>query len=287
VLAAIAMFVGTGIVAAGIGVGGVLLVRHVQGQSPASSPTADPGSASSAAAAKALYNRALAATGASAGFHYVATSTGVEAQTIVGDAGQANGEQQITFVSNYGTEQFTLELVGTTVYFKGNAPAAEDQIGVTSATVAAVAGKWVSVQSGNGGASGPYSVLQPGITTSSQAKEMPLTATSISTVTGAEGVATKISGIVPATQGVPAGTGSLVVAPNANLPISYTSTVSAGADTLTFTTTFTNWGTAPSVSAPTGAVAWSTLTTAVPPGGYGSGGTSAASPTPTPTPGAI
>ncbi len=287
VLAAIALFVATGIVAAGIGVGGVLLIRHVQGQSPTSSPTANPGSASSTAAARALYQKAVRATGASAGFHYVATSTGAEAQTIVGDAGQANGDQQITFVSSYGTEQFTLELVGTTVYFKGNAPAVEDQIGVTSATAPGVAGKWVSVQSGNGGPNGPYSVLQPGITTSSQAEEMPLTATSTAQVTGAGGIATKISGIVPATQNVPAGTGSLVVALGTNLPESYTSTVSAGTVTLTFTTTFTNWGTAPSVSAPTGAVAWSTLTTAMPPGGYGSGGTGGASPTPTPTPGAI
>src|ERR1700721_915040 len=85
VLAAIALFVGTGIVAAGIGVGGVLLVRHVQGQSPVTSPTANPGSASSAAAARALYQRAVRATTASVGFHYVATSTGVEQQTIVGD----------------------------------------------------------------------------------------------------------------------------------------------------------------------------------------------------------
>jgi hypothetical protein len=287
VLAAIAMFVGTGIVAAGIGVGGVLLVRHVQGQSPASSPTADPGTASSAAAAKALFNKAVAATGASDGFHYVGTTTGLEAQTIVGDAGPATGDQQITFVSSYGTEQFTLELVGTTVYFKGNAPAAEDQLGVTTATVAAVAGKWVSVQSGNGGVHGPYSVLQPGITTKSQAEEMTLTATSTAKVTTAGGAATKISGIVPPTQGLPAGSGSLVVASGTNLPITYTSTVSAGGDTLVFTTTFANWGTAPSVTAPTGAVAWTTLTTAPPPGGYGSGESGAAPTTPTPTPGAI
>jgi hypothetical protein len=38
------------------------------------------------------------------------------------------------------------------------------------------------------------------------------------------------------------------------------------------------------VSAPTGAVAWSGLTTATPPGGYGSGGGATSTPAPTPTP---
>jgi hypothetical protein len=281
-LAAIALFVATGVVAAGIGVGGVLLVRHIQGQPTSNSPTAGPGTSSGAAEARALYQQAVTATGASAGFHYDAVSTGSDAQTIVGDAGQANGRQAITFDSGYGAEQFTLLLLGSTVYFQGNAPAVEDQLGVTTATAASVAGKWVSVKSGDG----PYSVLQPGITTQSQAGEMPLTAESSAKVTGPGGAAaTKITGVVPASANVPAGTGTLLIASSSDLPITYTSTVSAGGTTLTFSTTFSNWGTAPSVSAPTGTVlAWSSLTTATPPGGYGSGEAPSGA---TPTPGAI
>jgi hypothetical protein len=278
-LAAIAVFLATGIVAAGIGVGGVLLLRHVQSQSTSNPPTAAPGTSSGAAQARATFQQALTATGASAGFHYVAVSTGGDAQTIVGDAGQANGRQAITFVSSFGTEQFTLLLVSGTVYFQGNTPAVEDQLGVTAATAAAVTGKWVSVKSGDG----PYHVVQPGITTSSQASELTLTPESLSAVTAGGVSATKISGITPATPTVPAGTASLIVASSSDLPISYASTVA----TLSFTTTFSGWGNAPSVSAPAGAVAWSTLTTAVPAGGYGSGGVPGSAPTPTPTPGAI
>ena len=63
-----------------------------------------------------------------------------------------------------------------------------------------------------------------------------------------------------------------------DLPITYRSTISAGGVVLTFTTTFSAWGTAPTVSAPTGAVAWSSLTTATPPGGYGSGGGATSTP---------
>src|SRR5579863_3034388 len=74
-LAAIAVFLATGIVAAGIGVGGVLLLRHIQSQSTSNPPTAAPGTSSGAAQARATYQQALTATGASAGFHYVAVST--------------------------------------------------------------------------------------------------------------------------------------------------------------------------------------------------------------------
>jgi hypothetical protein len=286
ILAVVAVFAATGIIAAGIGVGSVLLVRHIQGtQSTSGSPTAVPGTTAGAAEARALYQQAVASTRASPGFHYVAVTAGGEAQTIVGDAGQSGGRQTITFDANYGREQFTLLLVGTTVYFQGNVPAIEDQLGVSAASATSVEGKWVSVVDGNG----PYTVLQPGITTGSQATlTLALTPESSTRVTDRGGVpATRISGIVPATPNLPAGTGSLDVAPRTDLPIIDTSTISGGAVVLTFTTTFSAWGTAPSVSAPTGATAWSSLTTAVPPGGYGSGGTPAGAPTPTVTPGAI
>jgi len=273
-LATIALFLATGIVAAGIGVGGVLLLRHVQSQSTSNPPTAAPGTGAGAGQARATYQQAVTATAASVGFHYVAVSTGGDAQTIEGDAGQANGRQAITFVSSFGTEQFTLLLVNGTVYFQGNTPAVEDQIGVTPATAAAVVGKWVSVESGDG----PYHILQPGITTASQASELTLTPRSLSTVTAGGVSATRISGTTPASPTQPAGSASLIVASSSDLPISYASTIA----TLSFTTTFSGWGTAPSVSTPAGAVAWSTLKIAVPAGGYGSGGVPGSAPTPTP-----
>ncbi len=282
-LAVVALFVATGIVAAAVGVGGVLLVRHVQGnQSPSAAPTAAPGTQSGAAEARALYQQAIAATRGSSGFHYFAVSTGADAQTIVGDAGQSGGRQAITFDSSFGTEQFTLLLVGTTVYFEGNLPALEDQLGVSAATAPGEVSKWVSVVAGNG----PYTVLQPGITTDSQATQLPLAPQSSARITVGGGVAaTRISGIVPSANGLPPGTGSLDIAPSSDLPITYASTVSGGGVVLSFTTKFSAWGTAPVVSAPTGAVAWSSLTTAQPTGGFGGGGGS--TPAPTATPGAI
>ena len=246
-LAVVALFVTTGLVAAAIGVGSVLLVRHVQGdQASPSAPTAAPGTGTNARQARAAYAQALTATRSSTGFHYVAVSAGGDAQTIVGDAGQTGGRQSITFVGSYGTEQFTLLLVNGTVYFQGNAPAVEDQLGVLAATAPSVAGKWVSVVQ----ADGPYAVLQPGITAASQANELPLTAQTSFQESGPGGVnATRISGVVPPANGLPAGSGSLLVARSTDLPITYTSTISAGSVVLTFTTNFSAWGTAP-LSAP-------------------------------------
>jgi hypothetical protein len=279
----IALFVTTGIVAAAIGVGSVLLVRHIQGtQSTPGAPTAAPGTTSGAAEARALYQQAVAATRGSTGFHYVGVSSGGQPETIVGDAGQSAGRQQITFVASYGTEQFTLLLVGTTVYFHGNAPAAEDQLGVSTATAPSVAGKWVSVATGDG----PYNQLQVGITVADQAKAISLTPESSARITSAGGgAATRISGIAlsPPPNNLPVGPGSLDIAPRTDLPITFRFTDPSGGS---FTGTFSAWGTAPSVSAPTGVVAWSGLTTATPPGGYGSGGGATSTPAPTGTPGA-
>jgi hypothetical protein len=283
ILAAVALFAATGILAAAVGVGSVLLIRHVQG-SPAAA-TAPPGRSTGPTAsgtpseAQALFQQAVTATRSATGFHYVSVLQGPESQTIVGDAGPSGGRQAITVVSGYGAEQFTLLLTGNTVYFQGNAPAVEDQLGVVTADAARVAGKWVSVVSGDG----PYAVLQPGITTTSQASEIMLTPSTTSSVTSGGATATRILGAVPATNGLPAGTGHLDITPSSDLPISYFTTVTAATVTETVTTTFSAWGTAAIVSVPSGVVAWSTLTTAQPPGGYGQGQPSSGTPTPTPT----
>jgi hypothetical protein len=68
------------------------------------------------------------------------------------------------------------------------------------------------------------------------------------------------------------------------IPLSYVAGFTAANGTAgTSTTTYSQWGTAPSVSAPSGAVAWSSLVTSTPPGGYGSG-SGGATPSPTAQP---
>lgn len=275
---AAAVVAGAVVVGAAIAVPVILLGRG-GASSPATgtSPGASPPSAA-AAQARALYQQALAATRGSAGFHYVAVTSGAGSQRIVGDAGPNGGRQDITDDTSYGHEQFTLLLVSSTVYFQGNAPALEDQLGVPAGSASSLDGRWISVSPGDG----PYNVVAPGITVADQAQELPLVPASTEQVTLSGGAAaTRIRGTIPAHQGVPAATAYLDVAGGSQIPIAYVSTLSAGSVSLTSTITFSKWGTAPSVSAPSASTAWSTLGASQPPGGYGSGGSTG---TPSPSP---
>jgi hypothetical protein len=262
-------------IAAALIAGGVIGVSAgllTQGGHSTAARGSSPSSASAGAAtirAHALYVQTLAAIRGSAGFHYVAESTGgTGTQTIVGDAGRRGGRQVITIEAAAGREQFTLILVDGTVYFQGNIPALEDQLGVPAAGAAGLQGKWVSVSNQDG----PYSVVAPGITIADQAQETALVPTSTTAIRVAGGVVTRILGTVPPQQGAPGGTGHLDVAANSHLPTSYVSAVSVSGVTLTSTTTFSGWGTSAATTAPAGAAAWSTLGASAPPGGYGSGG---------------
>jgi hypothetical protein len=257
------------VVAAGVGIPAALLARgsHSSASGRASSA---PAATLPAASAVAAYQQALAATRATTGFHYVAvTAGGGGDQRIVGDAGPNGGTQVITFDSNYGAEQFTLVLASGTVYFQGNAPALEDQLGVAPAASPGLQGKWISVSTGDG----PYNVLAPGITIADQVQQLALMPTSAMAVKAPDGTAaTRILGTVPPQNGGPAGTGRLDVLASPYLPISFVSTVTGGGGTVTSTTTFSGWGTPPSVAMPSGAVAWSTLGASPPSGGFGGGG---------------
>lgn len=259
-------------------VGGVAVAFATRAHQPAPAPGSSlpPVSTSPATSqASALYQRALITVRGSNGFAYVSVSSGSQSETIAGVAGQLGGRQVITFDSSYGAEHFTLLLVGATVYFQGNTPAIEDQLGVAAANAPKLAGKWVSVVSGNG----PYTVLQPGITVGDQAQEMPLIPTGLAPLTTTGAPATRILGSVrdQAGNSHPA---HLDLVTASAIPLSYVAGFTGG----TTTATFSQWGTAPSVNAPSGAVAWSSLVTSTPPGGYGNGGAISATPTPTAQP---
>ena len=273
VAALVALLVGGGI-GAGVAIGTRGGSSSPTGGSPGGvTPTPNPNSPA-AAKALALYRQALSATRSAAGFHYVSTSGGPQSQKIVGDAGASAGKQVITVSSSFGSEQFTLLLVSNVVYFQGNAAALEDQLGVPAAGAPALDGKWVSVSPGDG----PYSVVAPGITTADQAQEIALVPVSTSQVGSGGTTATRISGTLSGQQGSSRASAHLDIDPTSHLPIEYVTTGTIGGTDVSSTTTFSAWGTAPSVAAPTGAVAWSTLGASEPPGGYGGGGQAGPSP---------
>jgi hypothetical protein len=263
---------------AGAGIGVLLgLLTRGGNTTPGNTTSPDAKGGTATVQARALYQKAMAAMRGSAGFHYVADSTGpIGKQTIVGDATPRGGRQDITFDASVGHEQFTLVLVSGVVYFEGNVPALEDQLGVPAASASSLQGKWISVSNQDP----PYSVVAPGITAADQVTQTPLLATSTTSIS--TGGMTRILGTVPSQQGAPAGTGHLDVSAGSHLPIAYVSTLSASGVMATSTARFSSWGTAVATVAPTGAVAWSTLGASAPPGGFGSGGGSLAPPSSTP-----
>ena len=276
----VALVLGAAVLAAAVGVPVAILVSQGGAPSavtsPATSPTPNSSQRAASAQASALYAQALTAAEKSAGFTYTSTSSGGGATlTVTGVSGQDAGSQVFNQTTSFGDEKFTLLLVpDQTVYFQGNAAAAEDQLGVSASAASGVAGQWVSVQIGDG----PYKNLEVGITVGSQLSEAVLDATSTETVTGSGGTQlTRILGTVPGTS---SGTAHLDISPTTHLPVSYVVPSSDGGGTET--ETFTAWGTAPSLTTPSTAVAWSTLSTSEPAGGYGGGQTATPAPTPTP-----
>jgi hypothetical protein len=266
---------------AGVAIGGAVgLLTRGDRSTPAAGTSPGTGTGGAATVqARALYRQALAAMRGSAGFHYVAESTGGgPVQTIAGDAGQSGGRQDITIAASAGREQFTLILVGGIVYFQGNVPALEDQLGVPAASAPGDQGKWISVSNQDG----PYGVVAPGITVADQVQETGLVPASMTSIRTAGGGATRLRGTLPAQQGAPGGTAQLDVAAGSHLPIAYVSTLSVSGVRATTTTRFSGWGKAAAPAAPSGAVAWSTLGASAPPGGYGGGGAGGLSPSPTP-----
>ena len=237
------------------------------------------GSGSTSTQALSDYRKAMALMRSAAGFHYVASISGSGGQQTTGDATPNGGKQEITVSTAFGDEHFTLLLVSGTVYFQGNAAALQDQLGVAASKAAALNNAWISVVHGDG----PYATLEVGINTADQADETALQPTSVSDVTESDGTsALRLEGAVPPQNGAPAGTGHLDIAKSSLRPLVYFTSLSQNGLTLTSNVRFSSWGTAASVSAPSGATAWTTLGASAPPGGYGNGGGGGASPTPQP-----
>jgi hypothetical protein len=214
--------------------------------------------------AAALYQTTLNTIAASVGFHYIAIYSGTE--TIVGDAGRSVGQQVVTFKSSYGIEAFTLVLdEHGTLYFQGNAPAVEDQLGVSASKTPAVENRWVSLVSGNG----PYTELASGMTAAEQGVFLPMTPISLASVKVGGRTATQIIGT--ATVDDPESATLLAVDARSHAPLAYSSTAATTGGPTTSTVTFSAWGTRVSVTVPPTAIAWSTLAAATPPDGYGGG----------------
>lgn len=257
--------------------GGVALFA---GSSPSSSsatpPTSIPPNTPVSRAAKKVLQQALAAALKAGSFHYVATSTGsTQTTTAVGDAGKSSGRQDWSTVDSNGTARFTVIVVGSACYFRGDALAMVENLGVSTAAAAAHAGQWISLSSGDQ----PYASVYAAVTTHDALYEnvtvkpqelgsQTVNGRQVETVSGAL-TAVSIPG-----QTVPkqTGTGTLEVSAATHRPIRFTERSTANGQRSTFVMTFSRFAAAVSETAPPGAVSYTSIGGAS--GQNGSGGTS-------------
>ena len=107
---------------------------------------------------------ALAAANSQKTVHYVATSTySTRSIVITGDVSATEGQQQVVLHYGKNVGHMTNLLVGSAVYFKGDAYGLTAYLGLPSSLAPTYAGKWISVTSSSQG----YSSIAQSLTLSS------------------------------------------------------------------------------------------------------------------------
>lgn len=211
--------------------------------------------------AQALVSQAVAAATHAGTFHYVELSTANGSpDNIIGDAAPDGGRQVITQRCTSGTDIFDLRLVKGVVYFRGNAAAVVDQLGVATTRAVGTTGRWVRVTKGEK----PYKTFANGITTSSNLHQLPTTfvARSSAAMPGSSPPSTRVSGGIYAGKGKqPVGTASLIVTTATLLPRSLNGQAVNGTSGahLSLSWTFSHWHQRVDVAAPGNPLAYSSL----------------------------
>jgi hypothetical protein len=269
------------VVVALLAVGGVALFGGSGTSGPSAAPKA---SAPVSPAAKKQLNAALAAGESAGSFHYVSKTTSSSGDaTTIGVAGRNSGLQQITTTSTTnGPASFTVEVVGSTAYFRGDANAIEQNLGVSSSVAAQYANDWISLVSSDGAVySSVYAAVtsHDALTQNIVVKPQQLGTTTVAgktlnTVTGSL-LPVNIPG--QGTQNI-TGTGTLWVSPKTQRPVRYQEHGKSDGQTSTTTMTFSHYGAPVSETPPSGAVAFSSISGS---GGGSGGGGSSSGPGPT------
>jgi hypothetical protein len=197
----------------------------------------------------------LVAAGASASFHYRATwHTNGLTQTIVGDVGLSSGTRSVSV----GGTQFSAVLVDRVVYFRGNAAALRDQLGLPAISASSDTEKWISLQQSDG----PYQSIEEGLTTGTALSQVLIVPRAVSADHRGPGAgAVRITGrIPPGTRNqVVTGSARLDVAAHSKLPSTYVAHGRNGGQPWSASITFTRWGEIVPMSAPTGALSFGSV----------------------------
>ncbi|HXQ62842.1 MAG TPA: hypothetical protein VN796_10950 [Acidimicrobiales bacterium] len=207
---------------------------------------------------RAVLNGAIAAAKTSGSFHYVLVATAAgTTQSVVGDTSASEGRQ----ILSTGSAKIEAEAIGKTVYVQGNVGGLENQLSFPSAEATRYAGKWISIVP----ADSPYSSVVRAVTLASALTQIEptghLTLTAATTRSGHAVIG--VRGPLPgtATKGV---TGSIVLyvsTTSPSLPVTFEGKATGSGKTETDIGHFTRWGKPLDLVAPSGTIAYSTLST--------------------------
>ncbi len=211
-------------------------------------------------AARSLLRSALSASTRKGSFHYVSRSEsqGIT-QTTVGDAATNAGKQVITI----GHDTFTVLVIGSACYFKGDTREMVQQLGLSVTTATAHNGAWISLAPSDG----PYASVYAAVTTHSALadnidfvphRRLGTTVRSGTKVMGMTGPLEdfKVAGVTQKAKG----TAYLYVASaKPHLPVQYSERGTISGQRSSFTMTFGHWGEHVDVTAPTGAISYGSL----------------------------
>jgi hypothetical protein len=255
-----------GVVVIGLAVGLPLALL-----SGSSAPPPSPSSAPISPAAQQLLRSALAGATRAGSFHYVSTFTSqASTQSTIGDAGPNSGKQVITI----DTHTFTVLVIGSACYFQGDTNSMVDQLGVSAATASTHAGQWISLAPTDS----PYGSVYAAVTAPAALsdniafKPQQDLGTSIAHGRRVHGIAGAMTDVSANGQTLHAqGIAHLEVrAARSHLPVRYSERGTINGQRTDFVMAFSRWGEPVNISAPPGAVAWSSLgggNTLGPPGG--------------------
>jgi hypothetical protein len=213
------------------------------------------GSAAARAEATHLLHESLTAAEEAETFHYESTSTAAGAtQLTIGDAAPNRGSQVITI----GPHTFDIVVVDTEAFFKGDATVLQSQLGLDQVAAQQYAGQWISLQPSDA----PYQSVYTAVNTSSAlADGITITPRRVLSASHDDGVAvTSIrGGLAPTDQTPASGVAQLDVRVSSHLPVRFSSAGAVGGLRTVVHVNFSDWGETVTVTAPTGAVPYSSL----------------------------
>ncbi len=235
------------------------------------------GSSGNSASAATLVSEALHSASGAGSFHYVSVSNSAGTkQSTLGDAGVDNGTQVITT----GRQRFTVLVVGTSCYFKGNAVAMEDELDMSVSISTAHSEQWISLAPSDE----PYTAVYAAVTASSALADN--VAFKAQHNLGDETVRGRaVIGVSGAMKSLPSlgennvkGTATLYVTQSTpHFPVAYDERGSISGQKFNSTMTFSQWREHVVANTPSGSVTYTSLGGAT----GGSGTTDPSSPGPT------